>query len=120
MKSKIINMADSTKDAEDRMLESMFAAEPIADEGFSEQIVGKIRRKLWLKRLSLPIAATIGGLVAYEPAVTLANVVTQLVVRVAPQDFLAASFGWLPAPHLIVAGGLMLAVAMVSVRMLED
>ena len=61
MTSKIINMADKIKDADDRLLESMFAAEPIADAGFSVRIVKKIRRRLWVRRLALPLAAVIGA-----------------------------------------------------------
>ena len=56
MTSKIINMADRMKDAEDRIFESLFAAEPIADEGFSDRIVKRIRRHIWIQRLTLPAA----------------------------------------------------------------
>ena len=55
MISKIINMADKIKDAEDRLLESMFESPPLADDGFSVEIVRKVNRKLWFRRLTLPV-----------------------------------------------------------------
>jgi len=113
-------MADKLKDAEDELLESLFAAEPIADDGFSERVVGRIRRRLWIERLSLPVAATVGGVIAFKPVVALVTLASELVVRAAPQEVLAASFEWLPAPHQLVTGALLLAVAMLSLRMLED
>ena len=113
-------MADKLKDAEDEMLESLFAAEPIADDGFSEQIVRRIRRRVWIKRLSLPVAAAIGGIIALKPAVSLVRVLAELALKATPPDMLATSFDWLPPLHLIVAGVLLLAVAMFSVGMLED
>ena len=113
-------MADKLKDAEDQFLDSLFAAEPIADNGFSERVVGRIRRRLWIERLSLPIAVAIGGLVAFKPAVGLVNLLSELVVRAVPPDLLATSLDWLPSAHQVVAGALLLAVALLSVSMLED
>ena len=120
MKSKIINMADKLKDAEDQLLESLFAAEPIADDGFSDGIVRRVRRRLWIKRLSLPLAAAIGGIIAFKPAAALVELLAELALRTAPPDVIASFFDWLPPLHLVVSGVLLLAVAMISVGMLED
>ena len=43
-------MADKTSDAVDRLLASAFAAEPIADDGFSDSIVARIRRRVWVRQ----------------------------------------------------------------------
>ena len=48
-------MAEKLKDAEDRLLESLFASEPIADDGFSRRVVTRIRRRIWVRRLALPV-----------------------------------------------------------------
>ena len=56
MTSKIINMAEHIKDDADRMLESMFASDPVPDDGFSVRVVRKVRRRIWVRRLTLPIA----------------------------------------------------------------
>jgi hypothetical protein len=52
-------MADKTSDAVDRLLASALKAEPIADDGFSARIVSRIRRRIWVNRLALPIAVLV-------------------------------------------------------------
>jgi hypothetical protein len=79
-------MAEKLKDAEDRLLESMFAAEPIADDGFSQRIVTHIRRRVWVRRLALPVAMLVGGLVAFKPAMQLVTVSSTLL-GVVPREF---------------------------------
>ncbi|MDJ0940274.1 MAG: hypothetical protein QNJ00_10975, partial [Woeseiaceae bacterium] len=88
-------MADSTKDAEDRMLESMFAAEPIADDGFSKAVVARVRRRIWLRRLALPIAMVTGGAIAVKPASELVIAVSKLLSAV-PEGVVEAQVSWLP------------------------
>ncbi len=78
MTSKIINMADRQKDAEDQLLESLFADSAIADDGFSQSVVRRIRRQVWVRRLALPVAILIGGGIALEPLMELASVGSQL------------------------------------------
>jgi len=113
-------MADRLKDAEDELLESLFAPEAIADDGFSDRVVGRIRRRLWVQRLSLPIAAIFGGMVAFRPASELVTTLSDLALRIVPTDAGFRLYEWLPPAHQIVAGALLLVVAMVSLRMLED
>lgn len=113
-------MADKLKDAEDELLESLFAAEAIADDGFSSRIESRIRRRLWVRRLSLPIAATIGGVVAFKPAAGIVTTLADVALRMVPAETGSALYGWLPPAHQLVAGALLLVVAMVSLRMLED
>jgi len=112
-------MADKIKDAEDRLLDSLFSAEAIADDGFSERIVGKIRRRLWLRRLTLPVAVAIGGAIALKPAVAVFSVATQLLAAV-PAELAVSATNWIPSLQLVVTGGLLLAVAMFGLRILED
>ena len=112
-------MADKIKDAEDRLLESLFSAEPIADDGFSKRVVVKIRRRLWLRRLMLPIAAAIGAAIAFKPVVAVFSIATQLLAAV-PGELAASATEWIPPLQLVVSGGMLLAVAMLGLRMLED
>jgi len=119
LKSKIIIMADKIRDAEDAWLESLLSAEFIADDGFSDRVVGKIRRKLWLRRLTLPVAAAVGGTIAFKPALALLTLASQLLI-VVPSEFEVSTAEWLPSPYLIVTGGMLLAAAMLGVRMLEE
>ena len=123
MKSVIINMADRMKDAEDLKLESLFASDPIADGGFSTRIEKRIRRQLWVRRLALPVALIIGGSIAVKP---LANLLTALFsfVSVLP-DNVSGNLGVvssinLPQMSTIMLGGMLVLVAAMVMRMLED
>ena len=119
MTSKIINMAERLKDAEDRLLESLFESAPIADDGFSEQIVRRVNRQLWVRRLTLPIAAVIGGLIAFKPLVGLLSVIENLsgMISVDTAGLAASS---MPQIQFIVLGAVLLGAALLGARMLED
>ena len=119
MTSKIINMAERIKDEQDRMLESMFASEPIADDGFSARVVGKVRRRIWLRRLTLPVATLIGALVAFKPLTELVTLIAGLV-QLIPQDVLGISAAVIPQLPMLVLGAMLLAACMIGMRMLED
>ena len=119
MTSKIINMAERMKDEQDRLLESMFESTPIADNGFSNKIVSRIRRKLWMRRITLPAAVLLGGVIAYQPLVALLRGTYQLFVSL-PGDLVPSVSDSLPSTQLIVTGALILAVTLISLNMLED
>ncbi len=129
MISKIINMADKLKDAEDRLLESMFQSAPIDDAGFSQRIVSHIRRRLWIQRLALPVAMLIGGIIAIKPAMQLVTVASKLLT-VVPQGLLELPASMLPQVESVAFGasllqmsvlGAMLVVAgVLGTRMLNE
>lgn len=112
-------MADRIKDDVDRMLETMFASAPIADDGFSKLVVRRIKRKLLLRRLLLPVAVLIGGLIAFKPVSTLLGVASQLLPQL-PEEFVTVAVASLPALQFIVTGALIMLVAVMSLGMLED
>ena len=89
MTSQVINMVDRMKDDEDLALEAMFAAEPIADDGFSDRVLARIRRRLWLRRLALPVAATAGIALAFRPALDTLTARRGLIPQL-PADRVAA------------------------------
>jgi len=117
--SKIINMAEHMKDETDRMLESLFASEPVADDGFSVRVVRKVRRRTWVRRLTLPIATLIGAAISFKP---LAGLVTTLAgfAQLLPRDVVELSHNALPQLPYIVLGAMLLATCMVALRSLED
>lgn len=119
MTSKIINMAERMKDEQDRLLESMFASAPLADDGFSQQIVRRIRRKLWIRRITLPLAVVLGGLLAFRPMAALVEGVYEMLIGVSG-DLVPSLTASLPSLQLLVTGALILVVAMFSLSMLED
>jgi len=123
LKSVIINMADRMKDAEDRKLESLFASAPVADDGFSKRIERRIRRHLWVRRLALPVALVIGGSIAVKPLVNLLTALFRFV-SVLP-DNVSSNFGAvssiaLPQMSTLMMGGMLVLVAVMIMRMLED
>lgn len=119
MKSKIINMADKIKDPTDRMLESMFRSEAIADDGFSDKVVSRVRRTIWIRRLALPVATLTGAAIAVKPAFELMAFVPRLLSLV-PAEVTSVPMSILPQLPLIVLGGMLLAVAMAFVQSLAD
>ena len=129
MTSKIINMAEKLRDAEDRLLESMFASEPIEDDGFSRRVVRRIRTRIWVQRLALPVAMLIGGAIAIKPASQLIVAATKLL-SVVPQDVVDTQVGWLPElqgfaisglfVQSLVYGIILLGVGFIGSRMLTD
>ena len=119
MKSKIINMADKMKDSEDEFLESLLASPSIADAGFSEQVVRKVRRGLWLRRLVLPIAIAIGGLFAIKPLSGLVALAAK-IPSIVPSEIVTGTADAMPQMSTLVMGGLLLAACLFGARLLED
>ena len=119
MTSKIINMAEHMKDEQDRMLDAMFASDPIDDDGFSRTVMRRVRRKILIRRLTLPIAALVGGLVAFKPVSALFGIVLQLLQQL-PDEYVSATVASLPTLQTIVTGALLLFVGVLSLGMLED
>lgn len=113
-------MADRMRDPEDARLEQLFASEPVADDGFSAAIVKRIRRRLWVRRLVLPVAAAIGASIAFGPLVSLAislgNVLQALPI---PVDVTMAAER-LPSLPMLVTGGALFAAMLLGIRLLED
>ena len=123
MKSAIINMVDRMKDSTDLKLESLFASDSIADDGFSATIEKRIRRQLWVRRLTLPIAVLIGGLVSAKPLAGLVTALFKLaaVVPVNVTDNIAPlSSGSLPQFSTIMFGGILVLAFVLFTRLLED
>ena len=101
------------------MLESLFAAEPIADAGFSDAIMKRIRRRLWLRRLALPAAVLLGAAVALEPAANLVQALAGLSAFV-PEKTISLPSGWVPTFQTVVLAAMLLVTGIFGVRMLEE
>jgi len=117
--SKIINMADRIKDAEDRMLESLFESAPIADDGFSNIVLRRIRRRLWARRLALPLATLIGASISFKPLAGLVSMLASLVALV-PDELSVPVHDAIPQLPMLVLGAMLLATFLVGLRTLED
>ncbi len=106
------------KDAEDLMLEKLLGSEAIADDGFSDRVVKKVRRRLWVRRLTLPIAAAIGTSIAAKPVLSLLESLQGLIQTVVPAD--AAVVPALPSLPLLVGGALLFVAVVAAVQFIED
>ena len=119
----IINMVERMKDAEDLKLESLFASDAMPDDGFSARIEKRIRRRLWVRRLALPVAVVIGGVIAAKP---LAGLVTTMMnlIAVLPENFSSslggASIANMPQLSTILFGSVLVIVAIMATRVIED
>ncbi len=112
-------MADKIKDAEDRLLESMFRSEPIDDDGFSDRIITRIRRRLWLRRLALPIAMLTGAAIAIKPLFQVVAVFSTLTESVPRYSFAMPEVILAQLP-ILVAVGCLLVVGIVTFQVSED
>ena len=112
-------MADKFRDAEDKLLESLFETGPVADDGFSDRIVRRIRRGIWIRRLTLPIAVTIGAAIAFKPALQILNVGSALLGAM-PQDLITIPSITVPQLPVIIMGGMLLVIGALTARMLEE
>jgi hypothetical protein len=119
LKSKIINMAEHLKDADDRLLESLFASEPLADDGFSERIVRRIRRRLWVRRFALAAALSFGGVIALKPTLALSGFVLRQVQNVSG-GLPGIDLNAIPSTTMLVGGALLFLVTVLGARLLED
>jgi len=115
-------MADRLKDEEDTKLESLFRSEPVRDDGFSVRVVSRVRRRMWVRRLSLPVAFVIGAAIGVKPLLQLVNALPNLLGSVSGVtinlDKLA--IGSLPQTSTIIMGVMLLATVMMIGRILED
>ena len=119
MISNIINMADKMSDTEDELLKSMFAAEPIEDDGFSDRIVRKLRVRLWAQRLTLPIAAAIGFAAAIGPLLDLVALIPSITAMI-PAGHVLDIESLLPGTQAMFIGGLILIAGLGTLQLLDD
>lgn len=115
-------MGDYRMDDDDRALAALFAHPPLADDGFSQRVTQRIRRRERLRRIILPVAVTAGAVVAFKPlfAMTagLASLLQAVLAGVSVSAHVAPALpvvaDWLPWAVLA------LAVGATGVRLLED
>ena len=112
-------MVDRLKDNEDKLLESLFRSDPVPDNGFSLKIVSEIKRRIWIRRLTLPAAFVVGAAIAVKPLSELAVAFSKLLTLI-PTNFGSLSLGDFPQISTVLLGGLLLAAMMMVGKMLEE
>lgn len=119
MISKIINMAEKMQDSEDRALESLFHSGAIADNGFSDRVVARIRRQTWVRRLTLPVALILGATIALKPATQLIAVGSQIYGSLSTESMVLQSVSATQLPVFAMVGAA-LAIAVLMFRLSEE
>ena len=122
MTSKIINMADKLRDEQDLKLEALFRSEPVADDGFSARVMSRIRRRIWVRRLALPVAFAVGGGIALKPLLQLATAMPNLV-DVVPAGLISLDhlpLDRLPQLSTLLFGAALLMAVMMASKILEE
>ena len=112
-------MADRIKDNDDLALEAMFRSEPIADDGFSNRVVRKIRRRTWTRRVTLPLAVFLGSAIAAKPVAELLGNLGEFV-NAMPGASSSLPLEALPSAYMLIGGGMLLALALFGLNMLEE
>jgi hypothetical protein len=112
-------MAERLKDKEDKVLESLFASEPVPDNGFSASVMSRLRRRLWLRRLTLPAAFLIGAAIALKPLSQLAITFSRLL-EILSADVGGPSIDAIPQSTTFLLGALLLVAVIMITKLLED
>jgi len=112
-------MAEMKRDADDRWLESVFASEAVPDDGFSDRVVRRIRRRAHVRRWSLGIALVVGTLVAAGPVLELVSLLVQVAGQVTGS--LGISHGdSLPSVAMLLGGGALFLATVLWLRLLDS
>jgi hypothetical protein len=112
-------MVDRLKDKEDEVLEALFRSGPIADNGFSANVMKRLNRRLWIRRLALPTAFVVGTAIAIKPLSQLVVAFSQFLTLI-PGSFEGLTLDSIPQASTIMLGALLLAAMMMITKMLEE
>ena len=110
-------MAERQKDSDDRMLEALFRPEPVPDDGFSRRVIARVRRRVWTRRVTLPIAVVVGSLVAAEPVVAALRTAVELLGTISGT---AVTPDWVPSSFTLVAGAVLFGILLTTLNLLEE
>lgn len=100
----------------------LFGSDPVADNGFSVQVVKRVRRKMWVQRLTLPVAITVGAALAAKPLLQLVDAIPDLlaVMPVSISGLDSAFTISLPPSSTVMLGAMLLGAVLMVGQMLED
>jgi hypothetical protein len=115
-------MAERRKDKEDLALEALFRSDPVADDGFSVRVVSSVRRRMWIRRLSMPVAMLVGGIISAGPILEVLNVLPGLLSSLfgASLSLDRLPVDSLPQATTMLFGGTLVMVMLLASRLLEE
>ena len=110
-------MAERQKDSDDLVLEALFRADRIPDDGFSKRVVARIRRRVWTRRVTMPVAVVAGSIIAAEPVVALLKTGVELLSTVSGASLTP---DWVPSSFTLVAGAVLFGILLTTLNLLEE
>lgn len=115
-------MAERIKDSEDLRLEALFRSDPVPDGGFSARVVSRVRHRMWVRRLTLPVAVAIGALISAKPLMQVGSAVPGLVTSIfgSSISFDSLPVGDLPQLSTILFGAALAMAMVLASRLLEE
>jgi hypothetical protein len=115
-------MAERIKDKEDLALEAMFRSDRVPDDGFSARVVSRVRRRIWLRRLTLPFAVMLGLAISAKPMLQFARAVPDLLHSVFGSTPLMERLPYadILQPSTILFGASLVMAILLASRILEE
>ena len=110
---------------EEGRLSELFEAltPPLEDEGFSANVVRRIRRRVWLRRVVLGTAVIVGGVLAFGPLSELSVLISGLPVLLSEGLVTVATSwndpAWLAQNRMILIMAVLAASIPVAIRLLD-
>ena len=122
MTLKIINMAERIKDKEDLKLEAIFRSDPVPDDGFSVKVVSRVRHRMWVRRLTLPLGIVIGAAISAKPLFQILGIVPDLINTLFGSSLSGdlLPVGELPQLSTMMFGATLLMAVMLASKILEE
>ncbi len=112
-------MANTVKDEQDRKLDAVFRLPPLSDAGFSARVVCKVRRRIWVRRLAIPLAACIGGLLSFEQLTGLVAALSRFSSLIS-QDIIGLTIPSVVQWPTAVVGAILILACLLGVELLEE
>ncbi len=115
-------MAEKLKDELDINIESMFASEPVIDDGFSARVVSRVRRQMWVRRLTMPVAVLIASIIGANPLLQLLGLTTKLLGSLPLEVLVIDNLPAVELPQIstLIIGAALLGMILMIGRMLEE
>lgn len=115
-------MAERMKDDTDLFLQAALASRPIADDGFSVQVVTRVRRRNWLRRLALPVGIAVGLAISARPLIEAVTVFPGILNALfgGSVDLSRLPFGDLPQLSTLLVGAALGGALLLVSRILEE
>ncbi|MGB5592005.1 MAG: hypothetical protein WBN31_13745 [Gammaproteobacteria bacterium] len=106
-------------DSQDQRLRQLFSQglEAPIDDGFTDRVMGRIKRRVLVRKSVLTTATLIGGLVALGPAYELSLAISSIVSQ-ATSGWSGAD--WLPQTRILAMGALTAILAPLVTAILDE